>query len=52
MHEIRQVVYDRPDTCYRTCFSIQLDGQRLDEFAEFSGIQGLKDGSTLKLVEG
>lgn len=49
---MRQVVLDRPESCYRTCFSLQLDGVRLDDFAELHMIEGLKDGVTIKVVEG
>lgn len=42
---------DREDTCHRTCFSLQLDGNTLDNFAELKNIEGLKDGSIIKVVE-
>ena len=43
---------DREDTCHRTCFTLQLDGQTLDTFCELKNIEGLKEGATLKVVEG
>lgn len=43
---------DREDTCHRTCFSLQLDGNVLDNFAELKSIEGLQEGSLLKVVEG
>lgn len=49
--EIHQLLMDREDTCHRTCFSLQLDGNTLDNFAELKNIEGLKDGSIIKVVE-
>lgn len=51
VQDMRQVVLDRPESCYKTCFSLQLDGMRLDDFAELHMIEGLKDGVTIKVVE-
>lgn len=52
VQEIHQVLMDREDTCIRTCFSLQLDGVTLDNFAELKSIEGLKEGSVIKVVEG
>lgn len=49
--EIHQVLMDREETCHRTCFSLQLDGNTLDNFAELKSIEGLKEGSIIKVVE-
>ncbi|PIK50907.1 putative clustered mitochondria protein-like, partial [Apostichopus japonicus] len=51
VQEIHQVLMDREDTCHRTCFSLQLDGSVLDNFAELKSIKGLKEGSVVKVVE-
>ncbi|KAJ0063511.1 hypothetical protein NL108_002680 [Boleophthalmus pectinirostris] len=51
VQEIHQVLMDREDTCHRTCFSLQLDGNVLDNFAELKSIEGLQEGSMLKVVE-
>ncbi|XP_031429057.1 clustered mitochondria protein homolog isoform X2 [Clupea harengus] len=51
VQEIHQVLMDREDTCHRTCFSLQLDGNVLDNFAELKSIEGLQEGSILKVVE-
>ncbi|XP_028163527.1 clustered mitochondria protein homolog isoform X1 [Ostrinia furnacalis] len=51
VQEIHQVLMDREDTCHRTCFSLQLDGITLDNFAELKNIEGLKEGSIIKVVE-
>lgn len=52
VQEIHQMLMDKEETCHRTCFSLQLDGQVLDNFTELKSIEGLKDGSIIKLVEG
>ncbi|KAH0561474.1 clustered mitochondria protein homolog [Cotesia glomerata] len=51
VQEIHQLLMDREDTCHRTCFSLQLDGNTLDNFAELKNIEGLKEGSIIKVVE-
>jgi protein TIF31 len=52
VQDMRQVVLDRPESCYRTCFSLIFDGVRLDDFAELHMIEGLKDNCVIKVVEG
>jgi len=49
VQEIHQLLMDREDTCHRTCFSLQLDGNTLDNFAELKSIEGLKEGSVIKV---
>lgn len=51
VQEIHQLLMDREDSCHRTCFSLQLDGNTLDNFAELKNVEGLKDGSVIKVVE-
>ncbi|KAF7489179.1 Clustered mitochondria -like protein [Sarcoptes scabiei] len=51
VQEINHQLIDREDTCHRTCFSLQLDGVTLDNFTELRNIEGLKEGSIIKLVE-
>ena len=51
VQEIHQLLMDREDTCQRTCFSLQLNGVVLDNFAELKSIEGLSEGSLLKVVE-
>ena len=43
---------DRQESCFRTCVSLYFDGKRLDDFAELHTIEGLKDDSVIKIVEG
>lgn len=51
VQEIHQLLMDREDTCHRTCFSLQLEGNTLDNFAELKNVEGLKEGSVIKVVE-
>lgn len=52
VQEIHQMLMDKEETCHRTCFSLQLDGNTLDNFSELKAIEGIKEGSVIKLVEG
>ena len=52
VQEIHQVLMDREDTCHRTCFSLHLDGNVLDHFSELRSVEGLQEGSVLRVVEG
>ena len=47
-----QYAVDGPECCYRTCVSVRVDGNRLDNFTEVASVEGLKDGTTIELVEG
>lgn len=49
VQEIHQLLMDREETCHRTCFSLQLNGNTLDNFAELKNIEGLKEGSVIKV---
>lgn len=51
VQEIHQLLMDREDTCHRTCFSLQLEGTTLDNFAELKNIPNLKEGSLIRVVE-
>lgn len=51
VQEIHHLLMDREDTCHRTCFSLQLNGTTLDNFAELKNIEGLKEGSVLEVVQ-
>ena len=41
VQEIHQLLMDREDTCHRTCFSLQLNGNSLDNFAELKTVEGM-----------
>ncbi|XP_030073373.1 clustered mitochondria protein homolog isoform X2 [Microcaecilia unicolor] len=51
VQEIIQVLMEHEDSCHRTCFSLQHEGNVLDNFAELRSVEGLKDGSLLKVIE-
>jgi protein TIF31 len=51
VQEINQMLMDKEETCHRTCFSLQLDGQTLDSFSELKTVENLKEGSVIKLVD-
>ncbi|CAL4122447.1 unnamed protein product [Meganyctiphanes norvegica] len=51
VQEIHQLLMDREDTCHRTCFSLHLGELTLDNFAELKSIEGLKEGSVIKVQE-
>ncbi|XP_069788946.1 clustered mitochondria protein homolog isoform X2 [Narcine bancroftii] len=51
VQEVIRVLMEREDTCHRTCFSLQHDGNVLDNFAELKSIEGLKNGSVFRVIE-
>ncbi|XP_073485466.1 clustered mitochondria protein homolog [Aquarana catesbeiana] len=51
VQEIIQVLMEHEDSCHRTCFSLQFEGNVLDNFSELKSVAGLKDGSVFKVVE-
>uniref|UniRef100_A0A8C5LQ89 Clustered mitochondria protein homolog n=1 Tax=Leptobrachium leishanense TaxID=445787 RepID=A0A8C5LQ89_9ANUR len=51
IQEIIQVLMEHEDSCHRTCFSLQFEGNVLDNFSELRTVDGLNDGSVLKVVE-
>nr|XP_006816525.1 PREDICTED: LOW QUALITY PROTEIN: clustered mitochondria protein homolog [Saccoglossus kowalevskii] len=51
VHELHQLLMDKEETCHRTCFTLQMDGNVLDNFTELRSIEGLTDGSVIKVVE-
>jgi hypothetical protein len=52
VHEIRLVLSDREASCHRTCYSLQVDGTAIDLFAEIKQYEQIKDGCTIRLVDG
>lgn len=51
VQDIRQVILEKPECCYRTCFSLYLGNTRLDDFMELHDIPELTDDSTIKVVD-
>ena len=43
VQEIQQVLMDKEETCHCTCFSLQLNGQTLDNFAELKNTELLRE---------
>ena len=43
---------ERPESCYKTCFTLQHRGKVLDEFAMVHTVENLVDGETVKCVAG
>ena len=43
---------ERPETCYKTCFTMQHKGKLLDEFSMVHAVEGLNQGDTVKCVAG
>ncbi len=52
VQEIYRALVEREESCHRTCFSLQFNGQTLDLFADLKSIEGLGEGSEIKVVEG
>lgn len=51
VQEIHQMLMDKEETCHRTCFTLQLNGQVLDKFSELKSFEGCEDGAIIKVVE-
>ncbi len=51
VQEIHQMLMDKEETCHRTCFSLQLNNQVLDNFSELKNFEECKEGAVIKLVE-
>ena len=49
VQEIHHLLMDREDTCSRTCFSLSLNGNTLDNFTELKSIEGFKEGAIIKV---
>ena len=43
---------ERPESCYKTCFTLQHKGKVLDEFAVVHTVETMVDGETIKCVAG
>lgn len=51
VQEIHQRLMDMQETCHRTCFHLGFNGVTLDNFIELKTVEGLQEGSILKLIE-
>lgn len=51
MQELRQSIIELPGTSQYTCFHLEFQGIRLNDYVELSEVKGCGAGSELKLVE-
>lgn len=51
VQELHHLLIDHETTCQRTCFSLRLDGVKMDNFSELKSIPGLESGCEIKVVE-
>jgi protein TIF31 len=51
VHEIRQSIIDQPDAFRYTCFHLEHDGKRVNDFLPLSDIPGLIENPDVQLVE-
>ncbi|CDW60794.1 Clustered mitochondria protein homolog [Trichuris trichiura] len=51
VQELQQILMDGDDTCHRTCFAFKFGDKYLNNYMEIRHIEGLVDGSVLKVVE-
>ncbi|RMZ76773.1 hypothetical protein DV737_g4649, partial [Chaetothyriales sp. CBS 132003] len=51
VQDVRQSIVETPDTFQYTCFHLEHNGQRVNDFVELSEVSDIKPGSELVLVE-
>lgn len=51
VQDLRQSIVETPDTFQYTCFHLEHDGQRINDFVELSEVKDLKADSELVLVQ-
>lgn len=51
IHEIRQSIIEHPIAVQYSCFHLEHNGQRINDFVQVSDVEGLAAGSTLHVVE-
>ncbi|KAK0621386.1 clustered mitochondria-domain-containing protein [Bombardia bombarda] len=51
IHEIRQSIIEHPIAIQYSCFHLEHNGQRINDFVQVSDVEGLAAGSELRLVE-
>lgn len=49
VHDVRQWLLDIPECGHYTCYGLELNGNRLNDVAEFSTIEGLSSEITLRV---
>ncbi|XP_039267294.2 clustered mitochondria protein homolog [Styela clava] len=51
VQELHHLLIDHETTCQRTCFSLRLNGVKMDNFSELKSIPDLESGCEIKVVE-
>ncbi|KAL2135422.1 hypothetical protein VTI74DRAFT_8524 [Chaetomium olivicolor] len=51
IHEIRQSIIEHPVAVQYSCFHLEHNGQRINDFVQVSDVEGLAAGSELRVVE-
>ncbi|KAL9094459.1 MAG: hypothetical protein Q9165_003309 [Trypethelium subeluteriae] len=51
VQDIRQSIIEQPDCIQHTCFHLEHDNERVNDFVELSEVPNIKSGSKLRLVE-
>ncbi|KIW73182.1 hypothetical protein PV04_01319 [Phialophora macrospora] len=51
VQDVRQSIVETPDTFQYTCFHLEHNGQRINDFVELSEVKGLKPDDEIVLVE-
>ena len=51
VQDLRQSIMESPGTFQYTCFHLEFEGKRINDFIELSEVKGLAAGSELRLVE-
>lgn len=51
MQDLRQAIIETPQLFQYSCFHLELDGHRINDFVELSEVPGLKPDAVLTLVE-
>jgi protein TIF31 len=51
LQDVRQSIVETPDTFQYTCFHLEHNGQRINDYVELSEVEGLKADSEVTLVE-
>ncbi|KAK2066566.1 hypothetical protein P8C59_000371 [Phyllachora maydis] len=51
VHEVRQSIIELPEALQYSCFHLEFNGERVNDFTQLSDIKGLGEESELRLVE-
>ncbi|KAL8993502.1 MAG: hypothetical protein Q9169_006290, partial [Polycauliona sp. 2 TL-2023] len=51
IQDLRSAIVEQPGTFQYTCFHLEHDGQRINDFTDLSDVKGLSAGSEIRLIE-